>query len=89
MITTNTIAQMVREYNARYEALSPNGSISLLYWRGKWALTTAGSVPRLYASEETFSGAAQEFEKALLDAESKHRALGQTLGLLHVPEEVE
>lgn len=81
MITTNTIAEMVQGYNTRYEALSPNGSISLLYWRGKWALTTAGSVPRLYASEDTFTGAAQEFERVLLEAESRHKALARTLGL--------
>ena len=81
MITTNTISQMVGEYNTRYSALSPNGSISLLYWRGKWALTTAGSVPRLYASEDTFTGAAQEFERVLLEAENRHRALARTLGI--------
>ena len=81
MITTNTIAEMVREYNVRYEALSPNGSISLLYWRGKWSFHTAGSVPRLHASEDTFTGAAQEFERVLLEAENRQRVLAQTLGI--------
>lgn len=79
-MTHEEIQDRLRKLTDRYVAL--NGAwLNIVVWLGHWAITSAGSEPRVSASGSTPDEAFERAEAQIAELEAQKTALARTLGI--------